>query len=116
MRKYELVVVLQARASSEEVQKTLSEIEGTLPGGFLEKDDIGTVSSAYTLEKNEGDDKIYLVSYYLDLQPTDIKEIKEKMKFIKGIVRYFFYAMKPNQPFFKYKELQEKFEKMFEEK
>lgn len=114
MRKYELVVVLQARASANEVAKIVQDIEATFPQSYLEKDDIGVVSSSYKLHHNEWDDKIYLISYCLELAPTDLKAIEGKLKFIKGIVRSFFYSMKPQQVFFKYKDIQEKFKKMFE--
>ncbi len=113
MRKYELVVVCNARVWEEERNKTLQEVEKHFSNNLIKKDDIWIKDAAYALHWKKDRTKMYLVSYYLELEPAQVAEIKKWMTYIQWIERYFFYSMKQDQQFFTYDELQKKVEDMF---
>lgn len=115
MKKYELVVVLDARTSQEEKQAAITTIEEALgKDAILQKDDMGAMDAAYDLSGKAGNNKIYVLSYYCELSPEAIVQVKKKIQYTKALLRSFFYAMKPTQKFFTYKELQDHFEKQEE--
>ena len=117
MRKYELVIVIDGRTSEEDRSKTIAEVEAAVgKDSIIQKDEIGAIEAAYDLSWKRWNNKIYLVSYYCDLSPERIKEIKAAIAYVKGLMRHFFYSMKPTQKFFTYKELQDTFAKIEEEK
>lgn len=112
MRTYELVLVMQATLTTEEKTSILAKIEEILGKGTIqEKDDIGVLPSAYLLEDNPEYNHIHLVSYYISTDPSSLKTYQSEMSLIKGIIRFFFYAMKDNQEFVSYAAMQKKLEK-----
>lgn len=113
MRKYELVIVIDGRTSLDDRAKTISEVEVALgQDSIIQKDEIWSIEAAYELWWIRWNDKMYLVSYYCDLAPERIKEIKAAIAYVKWLTRHFFYSMTPSQKFFTYKELNDKFAKM----
>ncbi len=116
MKKYELVVVLDGRTSQEERDTAIAAIEAAIDtNNIVQKDEIGAMDAEYDLARVKGNNKIYLISYYLNLVPEAIREIEKKIAYIKPLKRHFFYAMTSTQPFFTFKELQKKFEEQEEE-
>ena len=114
MRYYELVIVCDARVSEDDRKSTIQEIEWYLWNTIQQKDDVWFLDSSYDLHWKKWDDKMYLVSYYLYSEPSNIKKIKYKMKYTKGINRFFFFHMKNNQKFMTYQETQEKIQHIIE--
>ena len=116
MKKYELAVVLDARTSEDERAAAIKQIEEAVgKDAILQKDEIGAMEAAYDFGGKSGNNKIFLLSYYCELTPERIAQIKKEIAYIKGLMRYFFYVMKPSQKFFTYKELQDHFAKLDEE-
>ena len=107
MKKYELVVLVQWRLSQDEIDATLERVTGQLPdGAILETDVIGKKNMMYDFGGVTANNVMYIVSYYLELDPAAIAPIKKKFSFLDNIERYFFYAMDDNQPFYKMDELE----------
>lgn len=110
MKKYELVVVLDARTSQEEKNTAMETVQNALgKDAILQKDEIGAMEAAYDFSQKKGNNKIYIVSYYCQLDPGKVQEVKKEIQYIKPLMRSFFYAMGEEQPFFTYKELQDHF-------
>jgi len=85
MKKYELVVVLDARTSQDERDEAIKTIEDVLwKGSILKKDDIGAVDAAYNLSGKAWNNKIYVVSYYCDLEPDALLQVKSKILYVQG--------------------------------
>ena len=114
MKKYELVVILNGRISQEDMQKALTEIEATFADGIQKKDDMWLQTMAYDFSGVTWNNRMYLVSYYLSIDPQLIVDIKKKIAYVKWLERYFFYSMKDDQPFYTMKELEEKLPELLE--
>ena len=116
MKTYELVLVMQAALSADEKTSILTKIEELLGKDVvLEKDDVGVLKSAYLLEDNPDNNHIHLVSYYIKADPTALKDYHHELSLIKGLIRFFFYAMKDNQEFVSYAAMHKKLEKFIPE-
>jgi len=103
MRRYELVVLIDPRLPQDEVQKLWEQIKGLLPAEAIKDEDwIGLLPLEY---KIDGVDRAYFGSLYLELDPQKVAEAKEQLRLLKGVLRFFFYKMEPDEKFFKFKEL-----------
>lgn len=116
MKKYELVIVCDAKTSDQELVKVITEIEENLWTGIRKKDDMWLIDAAYKLLGKKDNLKIHVISYYLELDPKEIAIVSQKMTYMKGVIRYFFYSMTNDQPFWIYKDLVEKLKEKEEEK
>ena len=100
MQKYDVVLLLDAKLSESERKDLLGDIEKSLGKGILEKDDMGLQSLAYNLADKAGQDKAYIVSYYVQAPAQDITEFKKQLVYNKSIKRYVVYKMNATEPFF----------------
>ena len=100
MQKYDVVLLLDAKLSDTERKSLLTEIEKSLGKTILQKDDMGLQSMKYNLSDTVGQDKAYMVSYYVDAPAADIAEFKKQLVYNKAIKRYVVYKMNPTEPFF----------------
>lgn len=116
MRKYELVVLINGRTSQEDIDKALENVTSQLPDqAILATDVIGKKTMMYDFGGKTGNNVMYTVSYYLQLDPAAVAEIKKSFTYIDNLERYFFYSMADDQPFFTMKELEKHFTELFEE-
>lgn len=59
--------------------------------------------------------KAYFVSYLLNIEPTQVQEVKAALLYNQAVVRYEIYKMGANQQFFHFEALQAEFEKAIED-
>lgn len=104
MKKYELVLVVDAALSSSDVDDIKKETESLVT--VLETDDMGLLPTAYPIR---GQDQAYYVSYYIEADNDQIVEAKKKLKLRNGLARYVFFAMKDNEEFLNYADLKKKY-------
>lgn len=111
MQHYELVLLLNAKTSEAERKAFFADLEKQFP--IKEKDEIWIHELSFQLK--DGEDKAYFVSYYLELTPAQIKELKETLLYNKMLVRYELFKMNKDQPFFYFEKLQSVFDKAIED-
>lgn len=103
MKKYELVCVIDAGASSADINAVKERVEALVGTWMLEKDDIGLLPLAYPLR---GHDQAYFMSYYVALEQSQIEELKTFLRIEKVVAKFFFYAMKDSEVFMKFADVQ----------
>lgn len=117
MKPYELVLLVQASLTSDEKQEILDAVIDVIGKDSIKQtDDIGVMKSAYPLMGKKSNTHMHMVSYYLELDPTMVNICTQKFSFIKGLMRHFFYVMKPNEVYLTYSETQKKIEKLIPKK
>lgn len=111
MKPYELVIILQASLAVDAKQELLASIIDIIGQDSIQKtDDIGVVKAAYPLDGKKENTHIHLISYHLMLDPISVNVFTKKFAFLKGLIRHYFYAMKPNEKFMTYNEVQKNLE------
>ncbi len=115
MSKYELVMLLNPRMTQEELDSLKNSIQEALPKwSILDIDDVWLIDTKYPLKKDKDLTKVYFVTYYVELSPEDISSFKEKVAYLKWIVRQFFYKLAHKDEFMKYNEVNSWAEKIIE--
>ncbi len=105
MQKYELVLLLNARKSEEELSKVIASVEKALPkDSILNKDDAWVMQSEYLFWRDKELDKMYLISYHLQLNSEDMISFKKEVAYYEEIIRFFFYKMSNIEEFITYKD------------
>lgn len=99
---YELVCVVDARLSVQDIQKQVKTIESHLGGTEKDKDDMWLLPLAYPLA---GQDQAYFVSYHLELESEMIPALKRELLLEKGVLKFHLFSMKPTEPFLKFADL-----------
>ncbi len=113
MKPYELVILLQANLSSDEKQEILdSVVDIVAKDNIKQTDDMGVMKSAYSLMGKKANSHMHIVSYHLHAEPVAINEYTRQFSFLKGLLRHFFYAMKPNEKYMTYADTQKALEKL----
>lgn len=90
MKKYELMLILNASISEEDRTNSLNELKNLLEKNEvkIEKEDIwGEKKLAYKINKS---DRWVYVLYTIDMDWTLIKELSKSINLDKNIVRYMF--------------------------
>jgi len=112
LAKYELVVLIDAANSSEQIENVKKNVETLISdfwGKVLDRDDIGHLETMYEIGSSNNP---YFYSLFVELEGDTIKEFKRKLWIINGVVRYKVFKMKANQKFLKFKELEKELEKI----
>lgn len=113
MKPYELVILLQANLASDEKQEILDSIvEIVGKDNIKQTDDMGVMKSAYPLMGKKINSHMHIVSYYIYAEPLSVNAYTKKFAFLKGLLRHFFYAMKPNEVYMTYADTQKALEKL----
>ena len=105
MQKYDVVLLLDAKLSDTERQSLLTEMEKSLGKTILQKDDMGLQSLKYNLSDKVGQDKAYMVSYYVQAPAAEITSFKKDLVYNKSVKRYVVYKMNETEPFFTFEAL-----------
>jgi len=88
MRNYELVIVLDGKASAAK-KKSVSELIGKVvklfKGKITSEEDWGVKDLAYEIKNSVSG--AYLI-YKLELEPGSVKQLSEKLKLEDDIIRY----------------------------
>lgn len=117
MKPYELVLVIKASLWADEKTELLSTVEDIIGKDTIKaKDDIGVIKTAYSLQGKKENTHMHLVSYYIHTDPVAINNFTKQFTFVKGLLRHFFYAMKANEEFVTYADMQKKVEKILSDK
>ena len=117
MKPYELVLILQASLTVDEKQEILNSIIDVIGKDSIKQtDDIGIMKSAYPLAGKKENTHMHLISYHIMIDPLTVNECTRKFAFFKGLLRHYFYAMKPNEEFLTYAEVQKKIEALLPKK
>lgn len=112
MSKYEFVAVFNGKLAPADLQKAQKEVSDILGTAIKQTDEMGMQKLAYANSKQS---HAYIVSYYLELKPEEVLSLKQKMKFVKGLWKHFFFVMTKNQPFFTYQEIEKIYQDKFAE-
>jgi ribosomal protein S6 len=113
MKPYELVLVLKASLTVDEKKDLLDSIIDIIGKDSIKQtDDIGVLKAAYPLDGKKENTHMHLISYYLSVDPLSVNVFTKKFAFLKGLVRHYFYAMKPNEKFMTYGEVQKSLESL----
>ena len=112
MAKYEFVGIIDPTLSNDTI-KDLKEKIKSLLWNIEDEDDIGLLELVYPINKN---DRWYFVSYLVDLDPKKVNELRDEIRLMKGVMRFFFYKMGPKDKFLKFAEVNKQFELTEEEK
>lgn len=111
MQNYELVLLLDPKTSDAEKKELLDALEKSFPN--KEKDEIWVHELSFHLK--DGSNRAYFVSYYLELTPEQIVELKAMLLYNPILIKYELYKMTSTQQFFHFKDLQTHFDKALEE-
>ncbi len=111
MKPYELVLILQASLPVDEKKELLDSIIDIIGKDSIQQtDDIGVLKAAYPLDGKRENTHIHLVSYHIIVDPLSVNVFTKKFAFLKGLIRHYFYTMKPNEKFMTYAEVQKTLE------
>ncbi len=83
-KKYEVLLLLDSNLKTDEIAKTIKDVEGKLAGNIVKKEDWGLKDLAYTIKKSR---KAYYVLYYVETTSDAIKSLKEMIAIDKRIIR-----------------------------
>lgn len=114
MQKYELVLVIDPKKNEEERKKMIEKFEQDFKKNILEKDDMWVQSLEYDFSRVRGRNSAYFISYYLDLEPSDVAKIKELFLYTNGVYRYSMFSMSENEEFWEYKKINKQLSDMID--
>lgn len=114
MQKYELVLLLDVAVKDSERKDFLWEFEKKFADNVKDKDEIGVQTLMYDLFEVKWNNKAYLVSYYLDLDPTQVKEVKKFFLYNKMVLKHEILSMKASDIFLHFEKNQKELEDIME--
>lgn len=114
MQKYELVLMLKSQIQESERNELLSKIEKDFKGNILLKDEMGIHETSYDIKWQKGNNSVYYVSYYLNLDNEKLQELRKSLLYTNALVRYDILRMGQNQEMFEYEKLQKELEKIMD--
>lgn len=107
MNRYELVAIIDPRMQKDDIVSTISEIESIIGNLIIDKDDIWMLDLSYPIKWN---DRAYFLSLFIEGDNDLLKKIDEKLRLMKSVIRFHIYAMRQNDKFLKYAEVNKQFE------
>lgn len=113
-KNYELVLMMDSKAQDSAYKELFAKFEDKYWSCVLEKDDIWVKSLSHDMKWVKGNDSAYLVSYFLKLEPKQVKEIKDFFVYENLAVRYEIISMKSEEVFWKFDKLQKELEDIIE--
>lgn len=111
MSKYELVLLIDPQQPVNKIAEICKAIEDELGTKLLDKDEIGIQEEVYKQSRTT-DRKAYIMSYYCQFTPADLEPLRKKLRLTTGLVKFFLYAFKPDDKFFKFAELDAKLQEV----
>jgi len=114
MQKYELVLLLSSQVQESERTSFLSKIENTFKDNIIQKDDIGLKETAYDVNWKSVNNMLYYVSYYMNLDNTQLEELKKNLLYTNIVVRYEIFRMKKDDPMVEFAKVQEELQKIMD--
>jgi hypothetical protein len=86
------------------IQEICKSFEDELGTKILDKDEIGVQEEVYK-KSHTTNRKAYIMSYYCQLESSDLEPLRKKLTLIKEVSKFFIYAMSRKDTFFKFAEL-----------
>jgi len=111
-KQYELVCVIDARLSMEDIRAQMKAIEKLIGEAKFDTDDMGLLPLAYPLK---GQIQAYFVSYALDIATDLLGELKHNLSLEKGVIKYHIFSLKSSDAFLKYADLKKAYVAMLPE-
>lgn len=111
-KQYELVCVLDARLSMEDIRAEIKAIETLIGKAKTDTDDMWLLPLAYPLKWQT---QAYFVSYALDIASDLLPELKHNLSLQKGVIKYHLFSLKSSEAFLKYADLKKAYEAMLPE-
>ncbi len=108
-KQYELVCVIDARLSMEDIRTQMKAVEQLLGDAKFDTDDMGLLPLAYPLK---GQTQAYFVSYALSIATDLLPELKHSLSLEKGVVKYHLFSLKSSEAFLKYADLKKAYADM----
>jgi ribosomal protein S6 len=101
-KQYELVCVIDARLSMEDIRVQMKAVEKLVGDAKVDTDDMGLLPLAYPLK---GQTQAYFVSYALSIDTDLLNELKHNLSLEKGVIKYHIFSLKSTDAFLKYADL-----------
>lgn len=114
MKKYELVLLLNSQVQEWERNEFLSKLESSFKSSIIQKDDIGLKETSYELSGKSVNNMVYYVSYYMELDNSQLEELKKNLLYTNVVIRYEIFRMAKDQVLLDYAKLQEELQKIMD--
>lgn len=108
-KQYELVCVIDARLSMEDIRAQMKAVENMVGEARFDTDDMGLLPLAYPLKWQT---QAYFVSYALDIATDLLTELKHNLSLEKGVIKYHIFSLKSSDAFLKYADLKKAYAAM----
>ena len=112
MQKYELVFMLSSQVQDSERKDFLSKFEEDFKKNIIQKDDIGLKETSYDVKSIRWNNRMYYISYYVDLDNAWLDLLKKSLLYSNIIVRYEIFKMSSTQEFFEFEKLEKELQKI----
>lgn len=106
MQKYELVLMLNSQVQDSERKNLLSKFEEDFKSNIIQKDDMWLKETSYDINSKRWNDRIYYVSFCLELDNDWLAAVKKSLLYSNVIARYEIFKMTTTQSFFEFEKLQ----------
>lgn len=106
MQKYELILMLSSQVQDFDRKDLLSKFEEEFKSNVVVKDDMWLKETAYEIGSKRWNDRIYYISYCLELNNDWLIALKKSLLYSNVITRYEIFKMANNQTFFEFEKLQ----------
>jgi ribosomal protein S18/ribosomal protein S6 len=102
MKKYEIVLMIDPAIKDTERNDFIKEITDKFSGQLIDRDDIGIQKLKYDLARVRGKNTAYFYSLFMELNPTQMQELKQSLLYNKILFRYAVFVMDANQEILKF--------------
>lgn len=114
MENYELVLLLDPKTKESDRKNLISDFEKTFKDNIISKDEIGLMNLSYALNWLKSNDAAYFYCYYLQLESTNIKDIKQLFLYNNIILKYDIFRRTKKQIAFVFKDLQKELQNIID--
>ncbi len=114
MKAYEAVIIIDPQLTQDMLQKTKSTIEKLFDGWVQQSDDMGLQTFHHNMKDKKWRGQGFMISYYVSLHGEQVENIKRELGYMKEVVRFVFFAMSTNQPYFTMKWLEKELKPIVE--
>lgn len=106
---YELVCVIDARLSMDEIRSQFALIENFVGDAKVAVDDMWLLPLAYPLK---GQQQAYFISYALHIETGLLSELKHSLSIEKAIMKFHLFSLKSAESFLKFADLKKAYADM----
>lgn len=114
MQNYELVLLLDSSVKESDRENFLSEFKSKFKDYVVQEDKIWLKNLVYSLKWNNANDKAYFYSYYLSLDPSEVKLIREFFLYNNLILKYDIFRRNKLQINFEFNKLQKELQSIID--